>query len=227
MLAYRRAIGDALIEWEGERAIEPPPAARRTQARLDDNWSVEGLKAQRARAVVPDAVLEIARPNSNGKRVFLIEYDRTTRVDKNYEKFRRYDAFLTSWWRHTEFSGAPWVLFVCQHETHRDQFLAAADRDITGRLWHPSAQPDEIHRPGRSRILFTCEADIHAGILEARRVPGYPPGHPARRGPLAECRGVRLPGPKQVEDPLHARRPTTHSHDGATLVHALEGEGTA
>jgi hypothetical protein len=132
VLAYRRAIGDALIEWERETAIEPPPAARRTQLRLDDNWSVEGLKAQRPRAVVPDAVLEIARPNSNGKRVFLIEYDRTTRVDKNYEKFRRYDAFLTSWWRHTGFSGAPWVLFVCQHETHRDQFLAAADRDITG-----------------------------------------------------------------------------------------------
>ena len=48
VLAYRRALEDALLEWEGETAIEPPAAARGAQLRLDDNWSVEGLKAPTA-----------------------------------------------------------------------------------------------------------------------------------------------------------------------------------
>jgi len=204
VLAYRRALAGGLLDWNGETAIEPPPPARRSQLRLDDNWSAERLKAPRPRTLVPDAVLEIARDERHGSRVFLIEYDRTTRVDKNYEKFRRYDAFLTWWWRHTPFvdhGEPPWALFVCQDQQHRDKFLAAADRDLTGHLWHPSASASEHHYPGRRRILFACEADAHAGNLEARRVPGYPPGHPGRSGPLAETRGVRLPGPKRVEQP--------------------------
>ena len=174
----------------------------------------KALKADRPRPVVPDAVLEVARPDGDGSRVFLIEYDRTTRVDKNYEKFRRYDAFLSWWWRHThygEHGAPPFVLFVCQDETHRDKFLAAADRDLTGRLWHPSVNASEEHYPGRRRILFACEADTHAGILEAHRVPGYPPRPPQPvDGPHAQIRRVRLPGPKRAEDP------TRQAADGAS-----------
>jgi hypothetical protein len=198
VLAYRRTLQDALTQWDGETAIGPPAPARNSQLRLEDSWSVEGLHAERPRGVVPDAVLEIARPDRDRSRIFLIEYDRTTRVDKNYEKFRRYDAFLTWWWRHTHYAEhgePPYVLFVCQDETHRDKFLAAADRDLTGRLWHPSADPSEQQHPGRRRTLFACEPDTHAGVLEARRVPAFPPGHPSRRGPLGEARAVRLPGP--------------------------------
>lgn len=104
----------------------------------------------------------------------------------------------------------PWVLFICQNETHRDKFLTAADRDLTGHLWHPAVQLSEQHYPGRRRILFASEADIHARTLEALRVPGYPPGHPARRGPLAEARGVRLPGPKGGEQPQPDAPTTQH-----------------
>jgi hypothetical protein len=230
VLAYRRALQDALLDWGGETAIEPPPPARSQQLRLDDSWSAEGLKAARPRAVAPDAVLEIARADRDGSRVFLVEYDRTTRVDKNYEKFRRYDAFLCWWWQHSalvDHGEPPWVLFVCQDQAHRDKFLAAADSDLTGHLWHPSADQSEHHYVGRRRILFACEADAHAGILEARRMPAYPPRHPGRRGPLAGTRRVRLPGPKRAEDPRPDRPPTAHPRDRAMSVHALEGEGTA
>jgi Replication-relaxation len=215
VLAYRRALRGALLEWDGETAIEPPKPAHKGQLRLDDNWNVEGLKAQQARTVVPDAVLEIARPDRHGSRVFLIEYDRTTRVDKNYEKFRRYDSFLTWWWRHTPYAdqGAPpWVLFVCQNEQHRDKFLAAADHDLMGRLWHPSATPTENHYPGRRRILFACEADAHANVLEARRLPGFPPRDPSRRGAAAEAGRVRLPGPGREGSPAPGARTFGYEH---------------
>jgi hypothetical protein len=213
VLAYRRTLQGALLEWEGETAIEPPPHARNAQLRLDDNWSAEGLKGAKPRTVMPDAMLEIARDDREGSRLFLIEHDRRTKLDKNYEKFRRYDAFLTWWWRHTpllDHGEPPWVLFVCQQQVRLDKFLAAADRDLTGHLWHPAVEPSEKHYPGRRRILFACEADIHAGTLEALRVPGYPPGHPARRGQLAEARGVRLPGPNRREQPQPDVRATQH-----------------
>ena len=83
-------------------------------------------------------------------------------------------------------------MFVCQDEDQRDRFLNAADRELTGQLWHPSAAPDEMAYMGRQRVLFACELDMHRGCLEAWRVPSAPPGK--RDGSAAGVRGVRLPG---------------------------------
>ena len=191
VLAYRRAVGDALVSWEGETHIEPPREARRAQLRLADDWSVEGLRDARARPLRPDALLEVAR-GADDVRTFLVEYDRTRRVDKNFEKFRRYDAYLTWWWRHTvstDHGGPPFVLFVCQDEQQRERFLAAADQELTGHRWHPSAPPDRHEHVGRRRILFALEPDAHAGVLEAWRLPSFPRGHPAR---FDEVRRVRI-----------------------------------
>jgi hypothetical protein len=93
------------LSWEGEAHIEPPREARTRQGvlRLGDYWSAEGLRDPRPRLVRPDAVLEVARADGDGSRVFFIEYDRTQRVDKNYAKFRRYDTFLCWWCQHTSF----------------------------------------------------------------------------------------------------------------------------
>ena len=123
---------------------------------------------------------------------FLIEYDRTSRTDKNYDKFRRYDTYLTWWWRHTDLAGraeAPFVLFVCQDDAQRDDFLARADHELTGHHWHPTHTADQHEYIGRRRILFCDERDAHLGQPHARRLPPYPPGHPARRGHDAEVRG--------------------------------------
>jgi hypothetical protein len=196
VLAYRRAAGDALLAWEGETHIEPPREARAQQGVLTvgDHWSAEGLRDPRARPVRPDAVLEVARSDRDGHRVFFIEYDRTQRVDKNYEKFRRYDTFLCWWWQHTSYAygDRPFVIFVCQDEDQRNRFLNAADRELTGQLWHPSAAPDDKVYMGRQRVLFACELDMHVARPEAWRLPSVPPGD-ARRGRAAAVRRVRLP----------------------------------
>jgi hypothetical protein len=85
------------------------------------------------------------------------------------------------------------VLFICQHDAQRDDFLARADRELTGHRWHPSHPPEDHQYVGRRRILFCNERDAHLGQSQARRLPPYPPGHPARRARDAEIRGVKLP----------------------------------
>jgi hypothetical protein len=197
VLAYRRLLGGALLTWEGETDIAPPKHTRTLQLRLDDNWSAEGLRQPKPRLVRPDALLELPRRGGRS-HLFLIEHDRTRRVDKNYDKFRRYDSFLCWWWRHhpawADRAEASFVLFVCQDEDQRDLFLAAADRELTGHLWHPSVGPERHIYVGRRRVLFACELDIHSGRPEAWRLPSLPPGDPRRRGPAAEVRAVGLPG---------------------------------
>ena len=152
----------------------------------------------------------------------LLEYDRTRRIDKNYEKFRRYDTFLCWWWQHTSFADGdrPFVIFICQDEDQRDRFLNAADRELTGQLWHPSAAPDDKVYVGRERVLFASELDMHLGRLEARRVPGIPPGDARRGGHAADVRRVRLPRHRDYSsEPRncagHASAPATGSYLGS------------
>ena len=171
-----------------------PAAARNGQLRLGDDWSAKGLREPHARLLRPDAVLEIERDDGDGTHTFLIEYDRTRRVDKNYGKFRRYDAFLNWWWHHTplaDLNDPPYVLFVCQDQDQREQFMAAADHELTGHRWHPSVPADRHEYVARGRVLFTVERDVHAGALDAWRLPAFPPEHPGR---TPEVRRVRLPG---------------------------------
>jgi hypothetical protein len=200
VLAYRRALGEALLDWEGETTIEPPRGLRREHERFEDDWSPEGLQHDRPRAVYPDAVLEIAGDApSAGSRLIFIEYDRTRRLDKNYDKFQRYDAFLTWWWHHTPLGHRdtpPFVLFVCQDDEQRDLFLDAADRQLNGHRWHPDVSPVRYKYVGRQRMLFATEVDAHAGVLEARRLPPVPWGHGAREGGVRRVRigGTSSPG---------------------------------
>jgi Replication-relaxation len=197
VLAYRRLLGTSLIDWQGEHQLTPPRATRHAQPALDDAWSIEGLRDPRPRPVVPDAALQIENDGAESPRTFLIEYDRTSRTDKNFDKFRRYDNLLGSWWRHTQLADhgdAPYILFVCQNQAQRDDFLTRADQELTGHRWHPSHPTEEHQYVGRRRILFCNERDIHHRQPEARRLPPYPPGHPARNRSDAEIRAVRLPG---------------------------------
>jgi len=60
VLAYRRLLGPALLDWQGEHQLSPPRAARQAQRPLDDAWSIEGLRDPQPRPVVPDAALQIA-----------------------------------------------------------------------------------------------------------------------------------------------------------------------
>ena len=48
---------------------------------------------------------------------------------------------------------------------------------------------------GRGQVLFAVERDLHAGALDAWRLPALPPGHPSR---TPDVRAVRLPGARRA-----------------------------
>ncbi len=146
-------------------------------------------------------MVETRRADGESVRTFLIEYDRTGRPDKNLEKLRRYDAFLTWWWRYSIYQGTgpPFVIFVCQNEHQRDRLLAASEYELTGYHCYSSRVTDEQAYVGRSRVLFAIDSDMHAGDVRAGRVSGFPPEH-RNRGEEHSMRQVRLPGPN-VERP--------------------------
>jgi hypothetical protein len=195
VLALRRAARGALLKWHGELDIAPPRHTAPSQLRLHGDWSAEDLRDPRPRLLRPDAVLELARKDSDDEvHTILVEYDRTRRVDKNYDKFRRYDAFLCWWWRDTPYGAQPsppLVLFICQTPQQRQQFLTAADHELTGHHWHPSTDSEHHDYVGRRQLLFALEHDAHNGVLEAWQLPRFPPGHPTRDPAVHR---VSLPG---------------------------------
>jgi hypothetical protein len=211
VLAYRRVAGEALLDWEGEIDINPPAAAKRGQLRLDGDWSAKGLHDPQARLIRPDAVLDVA-DGDDVVRTFLIEYDRTRRVDKNFTKFRRYDGFLNWWWHDSEYAegdGPPFVVFVCQDEGQREQFMSVADRELTGHRWHPSVRPDEYEYVGRRHVLFAIEQDAHRGSIDAWRLPAYPRDHRAR---TTSARRVELPAAGGTPRRAEATSPPPDRH---------------
>jgi hypothetical protein len=166
VLTWRRLLGEALIEWHGETEIHPPTGLRRDprdpflHVDFDSDQYAENLRDDRPRLMRPDAIVEV-EDSDGGTPLYFLAFDRTRRVDKNYDKFRRYDCFLSYWWRYTDFGGlddAPWVIFICQDRGHAIQFLDAADRELTGDISRPWNDDDDV---GRRRIVVCLERSVY------------------------------------------------------------------
>lgn len=172
VLRYRELLGDRLLDWAGpdESRYEPSKKRRdeehfsRSAVILGHGWYESGIDDEDFRPVQPDALLDVATGNGD-VRVF-VEYDRTRRVDKNYDKFRRYETLLTVWWRTTEL-GCPFVVFVCQDAEHRRRFIYAADYELTACLSTGTGPDREQRHTARDRTLFVLEGDIRDGNPEA------------------------------------------------------------
>jgi hypothetical protein len=199
VMRYRELLGERLLDWAGpdESRYEPPKKSRdeeyftRSAAILrETGWYESGIDDEDFRPVQPDALLDVR--TADGDFHVFVEYDRTRRVDKNYDKFRRYDALQSVWWRTTDLVW-PFVVFVCQDAEHRSRFLRGADRELTGCL-SAGTGPDRQQRYfARDRTLFVLEGDIRDGNPEAMRLPALPPRHEQRESP-ASVRRIALPG---------------------------------
>ena len=187
VIAYRTLLGARLVEWQGpEEATLEPPAHVRREAK--EPWGRPGLSLHEPRRVVPDAGLLVSLPDDR-LAALLVEFDRTGRPDKNHQKFLRYDALLSWWWVDTDLGMAgatPLVVFVCQDYAQLRRFAIAADAALTAK----SVLNGREH-PGRQRICFALERDVHEGRLDALQVPSIPPDE---RKATADPRRIQLPG---------------------------------
>lgn len=199
VLRYHELLGERLLDWAGpdESRFEPPKKSRddaymsRSAAILGDcGWHESGIDDDDFRPVQPDALLDVAAADRE-VRVF-VEYDRTRRVDKNYDKFLRYETLITVWWQATDL-GCPFVVFVCQDADHRRRLMHAADVELTGHLSARTEAGHEEHYYARDRTLFVLESDIRNGEATAMLLPELPPRHGRRSNP-ATVRRVTLPG---------------------------------
>jgi hypothetical protein len=141
VLRDRELLGDRLLDWAGpdESRYEPPrrAATRNTPAAPpailgDCGWHSSEVPDEHFRPVQPDAVLDIAAADRDVH--ILVEYDRTRRVEKNFDKFLRYETLLVVWWQASDLA-CPYVVFVCQDADHRRRFMYAADGELTGYLF--------------------------------------------------------------------------------------------
>jgi hypothetical protein len=146
------------------------------------------------------SVVAVSRTRSDEARAcfwaLVFEDDRTRRVDKNYEKFRRYDAFLCWWWLYPV--RQPRSAAV---RAHRLPDPSAARQFVSGggsRAHRTPLAPERRSRTARvrrrRRILFALEHDARNGLLEAWQLPAFPPAHPAHPARDAAVRLVRLGG---------------------------------
>jgi hypothetical protein len=206
VLVFRRLTGERVVDWLGEheaRLEVPTKLIERRRVpigledvRLEHYQRVRDLQVCDFGQVWPDATVTFEVPEHARTFDLLFELDRTRRPGRNFRKFLRYDALITAWWRHVPRYKAmgepPAAVFICADEAHAMSFMQAADRHVTGRLALPGTPETSWPHPGRERMLFVAERDIHEGSQRAWKLPREPPHLSGRIE--TEPREVRLPG---------------------------------
>jgi hypothetical protein len=192
VFAYRSLVGDNLIDWLGPdqgridvpTTYEPPKRRFRSVELEDVTLASDGHHHPRALRLghfgplFPDATLTLYRDSIGVEADLLVELDRTRRATKNVDKLHRYDAFLTAWCRMTDryrhAKEIPYAIFVCPGEQEAHSLMRVADREVSGQ--YSGYGPGNWPYPGRERMLFVAEEDVHDGLALAWSLPRLPAG---------------------------------------------------
>jgi hypothetical protein len=110
----------------------------------------------------------------------IVELDDRLASGRATEKLERYDHFLAGWSVHTQRYGrrleaVPVVAFVCRGRVRARECARRADELLRACRAYAGEYPFEWEYPGRERILFASERDIHEGLACAYGVPSLPP----------------------------------------------------
>ena len=213
LFAFEKLAGTVIRSWRGPRNSRVSPPSRRDHGQwvtitanevpLGGGRRIRDLALDEFKPVEPDLTIEIALHKASPPQRFdlLVELDRSGRASRNVEKFRRYDALLTAWGRtHERYKlqgEPPIVVFAVEDEPKAHEFIEAADDAVTGAVVVPGTAAEHWEYPGRERMFFVCERDVHMGTLRAYRLPRYPR---ATRGALSgdRRRSKSEPQPEQV-----------------------------
>jgi hypothetical protein len=141
------------------------------------------VDVERFETVRPDATLELP-PHAGAEPViatdFLVELDDRLPERRAAGKLERYDHFLAGWSAHTSRYGrridaAPMVVFVCRDRRRAQDCARRADAALCACRAYAGEYPFDWDYPGRERIVFASERDVHEGCLWAYGVPQLPP----------------------------------------------------
>ncbi len=110
----------------------------------------------------------------------IIELDDRLPVGRAAGKLERYDHFLAGWSVHTSRYGrrmeaVPVVVFVCRDRARARECARRADAVLRACRAYAGEYPFDWEYPGRERILFASERDMHEGLVRAYGVPRLPP----------------------------------------------------
>ncbi|MGA9284868.1 MAG: replication-relaxation family protein [Solirubrobacteraceae bacterium] len=164
---------------------------------LDSGVRVEVESFQTIR---PDASI----CTSDGREL-LVELDDRLPEGSSAAKLERYDHFISGWSVHLKrykrsAVSLPTVVFVCRDGARARECARRADRILTACRAYPGEYPADWEYPGRERIFYAAERDIHHGSLSAWGLSRLPPevrvvgasGDPRARDPHLERRGLEL-----------------------------------
>jgi hypothetical protein len=215
VMAYRRLVGEEIADWLGpeqgrldvptryEDRRFKPMRLEHAQHEKYDYGSIRDLREETFAPIVPDATLLLELDEGQRRYELLIELDRTARPTKNVDKLRRYDALVTAWWRGSDrYRGAkepPRVVFVCGDELQAESLMRVADHEVTGRHTKSGRPKREWLSPGRERMWFVAERDMHEESLRAWKLPAHPDSEDESR--VLGVREVKLPG-TPLYDPI-------------------------
>jgi Replication-relaxation len=133
----------------------------------------------------------------------IVEFDDRLPLGRVAGKLERYDHFLAGWAVHTSRYGrrleaVPVVVFVCRDRARARECARRADSVLRACRAYAGEYPFDWEYPGRDRIVFAAERDMHEGLVRAYGVPPLPPdvrvtaahGDPRAREAVAEPRDI-------------------------------------
>jgi len=159
ILQIAAAAAHAVLERDAGAGLQAP-AARRAGG---------SPAARAARAATEQTALDV-----------MVEFDDRYGSERWRAKLERYDHFLAGWSVHTSRYGrrpeaVPIVAFVCRDRSRARECARRADLTLGACRAYAGEYPFDWQYPGRERIVFASERDVHEGLLWALGVPRLPP----------------------------------------------------
>jgi Replication-relaxation len=110
----------------------------------------------------------------------IVELDDRLPSGRGAAKLERYDHFLAGWSVRTSRYGrrleaVPMVMFVCRDRARARECARCADPVLRACRAYAGEYPFDWEYPGRERVLFASERDMHEGLRRAYGVPPLPP----------------------------------------------------
>jgi hypothetical protein len=202
-LAFERAVGRRCeFLGAGQAALSPPARTAADGRAPADGRTPVDVRVGTALAQLPEgrAMHDFLRTDTEGTRSevdrfetirpharvsvagvdLLLERDDRLPPGPAVAKLERYDHFLAGWSLHTRRYGRrreaePVVVFICRDRARARQLARRADAILCACRAYAGEYPFDWQYPGRERILFAAERDVHEGSLCAYAVPRLPP----------------------------------------------------